>query len=131
MIKDRWPDVKITCGRPRIPDDPGVRINVLAPRIVTERKIKELMKAHFGEPRAAQRAHTAHREWEVDNLRQKLFFEDQTTMNAAAKQWDAFERLVQAWNEGEQDRGIMHGSLLRRGVDFNGLHRQRDEGLER
>jgi hypothetical protein len=128
MKKDRWRDVKIDCEKPMIPMPPEVPIYFMAPRIVTARKVKELMITHFGEPRPAQRAHAAYRAWEMDNLKHRRLFEFKTPMTAEAMLWKRFETAVREWHIAEEDRGIMHGQVRHDNVDFSGLDRKQSRG---
>lgn len=128
MRRHSWGDVKIDCGKPTIPVPEEVPIYFMAPRIVTARRVKELMIMHFGEPRAAQRAHAAYREWEMDNLKRGRLFEFKTPMNAEATLWKRFENAVREWHIAEEDRGVMHGQMQHKNFDFSGLDRPRSRG---
>jgi hypothetical protein len=122
MKRDLWRDVKISCDRPRIPVPPEVPIKYKAPRLATEIKVKQMMKAQFPEgPRSAQLAQAQHYKWQLENKDRE--WDQQTQKNALAERWQFFYDSVFHWAIGEEDRGIMHGHFDYNGVDFNELDR--------
>jgi hypothetical protein len=125
MRRERWQDVKISCDKPRIPYPPEVPIRYQAPRVLTEMKVREMMKAQFPDgPRAAQLAQAEHWKWQFRNRDRD--WNQQTPMNTQASRWKFFYDSVFQWAMREEDRGIMHGHFDYGGADFNGLdHRLR------
>ena len=127
MRRDSWRDVKISCNKPCVAHDEVRPIKYLAPRIVTEIKVKQMMKAYFPEgPRSAQHASEAHSVWRIGNIGRRV--EEKTRRPAAAERWERFCDEVLEWSLDQEDRGIMHGHFDYDGVDFNGLDRPRSRG---
>jgi hypothetical protein len=125
--RDSWRDVKISCDKPRVPVPPEVPIKYEAPRLVTEMKVKQMMKTQFPDgPRTAQQAQAAHWRWQLEN--RDRAWNQQTHKNALAERWQFFYDSVFQWAMGEEDRGVMHGHFDYGGVDFNGLDRPRSRG---